>query len=434
MFGLSKNNPRRFWEALLAGDVKQVRELLEADPALAEATPPWRVHRRDETVDEHTRPLHHAASRGNAHVAKLLLVAGAAVNETARPDGHTALHEAATCGHMEVVEVLLLKQADVNAQDDHGRTAVHRAALSGHDELVMMLLAKGADASLRDGDGNTLLHCAAAGGCEQAMAKLLADGADVDACNNKKQRTPLHLVVMGADHSAYRNVTPERREARARMERIARMLLDHGADVNALDSTGDTPLDLLNFMLGDDESDPLVKLLRKHGGHWMRYHHRHAAGETMPGRHVTGAAAASGGGEGEGGGGGRGRSGAGSGAGGTMTRKGHMVVSEAADEAIELGPEPMIIGRLPECDVRYRSRTLSRRHAEISRDHGEYVIRDLGSQNGVLINGHRIHAPHLLTDGEHITLGVYEFRFERGRLLPLTPELSEEELESEGAR
>ena len=427
---MGKNKPRRFWEALLANDVKQVRELLEAEPALAEATPPWWVHRRDEAVDEQTRPLHFAAARGNAHVAKLLLVAGAAANETAAPDGHTALHEAATCGHVEVVEVLLLRDADVNAQDDHRRTAVHRAALSGHDELVMMLLAKGADAALCDGDGNTLLHCAAAGGCEQAVAKLLADGADVDACNAKKQRTPLHLVVMGADHSAYRNVSPERREARARMERIARLLLEHGADVNALDSTGDTPLDLLNFMLGDDESDTMVRLLRKRGGHWMRYHHRHAAGETMHGGRTDSPA------EGRAASPAEAKAAGDGGGGATMTRRGHLAVGEPAQELepIDLGPEPILIGRLPECDVRYRSRTLSRRHAEISQDHGEYVIRDLGSQNGVLINGHRVHAPHLLTDGEHITLGIYEFRFEGGRLVPLTQEMSEEELEAENGR
>ncbi|MEX0886123.1 MAG: ankyrin repeat domain-containing protein [Phycisphaeraceae bacterium] len=426
MFGLSKKSSTRLWESLLADEINQVRELLEAEPSLAEARPTWRVHRRDEAVHQDTPPLHFAAARGNAHVAKLLLVAGASVNATARPDGATALHEAATCGHREVAEVLLLRHADVNAQDDHGRTSVHRAALAGHDDLVMMLLAHGAATDLRDGDGNTLLHCAAAGGCEQAVHKLIADGADVDACNDRKQRTPLHLVVMGADHSAYRNTTPERREARARMERIARMLLERGADVNALDSTGDTPLDLLNFMLGDDESDALVKLLRKRGGHWMRYHHRHAAGETVGGEHVAEPTS--------------------SGGPGPLARSGHMAVSDAdpragaekaaaeTDEAIELGSDPLIIGRLPECEVRFRSRTLSRRHAEISCDHGEYVIRDLGSQNGVLINGHRIHAPHLLSGGEHIALGVYEFHFDGHRLVPLTSELSEEELESEGTR
>jgi pSer/pThr/pTyr-binding forkhead associated (FHA) protein len=54
-------------------------------------------------------------------------------------------------------------------------------------------------------------------------------------------------------------------------------------------------------------------------------------------------------------------------------------------------------------------RLVSRRHAEIEREHGQYVLRDCGSRNGTFVNGQRISEPHILRDGDEIQIGL-EFK------------------------
>jgi DNA-binding response OmpR family regulator len=61
------------------------------------------------------------------------------------------------------------------------------------------------------------------------------------------------------------------------------------------------------------------------------------------------------------------------------------------------------IGRLPDNDIVIPDRWVSRYHAEIRRDGQQYVIRDLESKNGTLVNGRRLTAPHRLVDGDQVT-------------------------------
>ncbi len=88
-------------------------------------------------------PLLFAARVGDAESAKILLAAGADVNE-ALPDGTSALVEAAYSGHGAVAAVLLSRGADPNAAAV-GYTALHAAALRGDLDLVKTLLAHGAN-------------------------------------------------------------------------------------------------------------------------------------------------------------------------------------------------------------------------------------------------------------------------------------------------
>ena len=60
------------------------------------------------------------------------------------------------------------------------------------------------------------------------------------------------------------------------------------------------------------------------------------------------------------------------------------------------------IGRWQDNDVMIDDRWVSRYHAEVHREGGQYVIEDLGSKNGTLVNGRRITAPTSLTDGDEI--------------------------------
>jgi hypothetical protein len=70
------------------------------------------------------------------------------------------------------------------------------------------------------------------------------------------------------------------------------------------------------------------------------------------------------------------------------------------------------IGRSLDNDIVIDEGTVSRQHAQLRRRYGQYVIYDLGSQSGTLVNGHPVReAP--LEDGDVVSLGGVEIHFER---------------------
>jgi hypothetical protein len=76
-------------------------------------------------------------------------------------------------------------------------------------------------------------------------------------------------------------------------------------------------------------------------------------------------------------------------------------------------PAGAIIGRSRECDVVLADANVSRRHAEIRpAAAGTWTIADLGSTNGVLVNGHRIAGLESLRPGDRIALGTADIGFE----------------------
>lgn len=60
------------------------------------------------------------------------------------------------------------------------------------------------------------------------------------------------------------------------------------------------------------------------------------------------------------------------------------------------------IGRWEDNDVAIQDRWISRYHAEVHREKDRYIVRDLDSKNGTLVNGQRIAAPTALADGDEI--------------------------------
>jgi ankyrin repeat protein len=107
-----------------------------------------------------------------------------------------------------------------------------KAAKSGDVEKLRVLL--DADADLihaRDADGSTALHCATWKGHQAIVTFLLSAGAVVNIHNNNEHwgTTPLHAA------------------AHANQATIAKMLIENGADVNAQDKDGKTPLHHTTF-------------------------------------------------------------------------------------------------------------------------------------------------------------------------------------------
>ena len=110
----------------------------------------------------------------------------------------------------------------------NGRTLLHYAAGAGSLEIVTLLLELGVNPNVQDHGRHTPLYrvaneCAGPSGPKIVRA-LVAHGGDVNACAGVTRSTPLHMA------------------ARRGHVEIAQALIDAGAQTNARDSKGDTPL------------------------------------------------------------------------------------------------------------------------------------------------------------------------------------------------
>jgi FhaA, N-terminal domain/FHA domain len=85
-----------------------------------------------------------------------------------------------------------------------------------------------------------------------------------------------------------------------------------------------------------------------------------------------------------------------------------------ADRRLLLPPGGATIGRSRDCDIVLDDAGISRRHAEISPDADGWAISDLGSTNGVIVNGREIEGRQALHTGDRVELGSTEILFEAG--------------------
>jgi pSer/pThr/pTyr-binding forkhead associated (FHA) protein len=77
-----------------------------------------------------------------------------------------------------------------------------------------------------------------------------------------------------------------------------------------------------------------------------------------------------------------------------------------------VGPGGVAIGRSRECEIVLDDANVSRRHAEVRPRGGAWVLTDLGSTNGVAINGRRVGRPQVLAPGDRIEVGTSTLVFE----------------------
>jgi serine phosphatase RsbU (regulator of sigma subunit)/pSer/pThr/pTyr-binding forkhead associated (FHA) protein len=70
----------------------------------------------------------------------------------------------------------------------------------------------------------------------------------------------------------------------------------------------------------------------------------------------------------------------------------------------ELGKEPVIIGRHPDCDVHIDDGSVSRHHAQVTFEGGQYYVQDLNSRNGTYLNNQQIHQGAKLYDQSEIRI------------------------------
>jgi ankyrin repeat protein len=194
------------------------------------------------SLEDVASPLYYAALMGLVEPARQLLDRGANVN--AQEGGYgNALQAACERGQMAIVKLLLDHGADVNAESRgyirQGDTALQSASFWGYDAIVKLLLESGADVNAQGGQLHTALHAASLAGNEAVVRLLLNHGADVNA-KGGIYHTALQAAAMeNSDVATIRLEEEADIIAQGGMkylnkhEEVVRLLLEHGADINA---------------------------------------------------------------------------------------------------------------------------------------------------------------------------------------------------------
>lgn len=97
---------------------------------------------------------------------------------------------------------------------------------------------------------------------------------------------------------------------------------------------------------------------------------------------------------------------------------------------VETTELPVVIGRSDGVHVRVACRWASRRHCEIDRIDGEFVLRDLGSRYGTIVNGQPVQQV-VLRPGDQIRVGLRRFVVELANEMVGIEHSSEAEFDGE---
>ena len=234
--------------AVMAGEAEMVRLLIEKGreartlrreerDLLGLVTAPWNTYPLFIYEPSNTPPWHDPdAARKTVATAQVLLDAGADVNSKDEC-GTTPLHAAAHTGDVGLVKLLIAHGAKLDATSTTGETPLHWAM--AHPEVAETLIRAGANVRIPDSDNSSVLDYVAGEGNIRLLRVMVECGLDVKARAEygKYGATLLHVAVQPPmmTHSAAGRVEKEDVD-------FARLLVEKGADVNARDLFGSTPL------------------------------------------------------------------------------------------------------------------------------------------------------------------------------------------------
>ena len=212
----------RFAGACISGDGDRARALLSRDPSLIE-----KPGERGKALMEN------AVGSDNRNAVRLMAELGFDLNAS-------GMHEAARYGHLDMIKLLVELGADATLKDSGHEISALGYASHYQQDHVIDYLAQFAG-----------IHQAVQSDLLDRVRELLKDDPACARERDDAGNTPLHCLDVDNRMVA--------------TEEILRLLVTHGADVNARNKEGLTPLDRLERLAGFSRRDGLAERLRGYG-------------------------------------------------------------------------------------------------------------------------------------------------------------------------
>lgn len=200
----------------------------------------------NEMSEEHGTPVAAASAKGHVEVVQMLLDCGA--NATSwrwkvKDSPESPLSAAVRSGHKSIARLLIDRGAHINRRLPCEENALSSAAAAGRDSLVNFLLQKGAPINADDARWGNAICAAYRHGDTEMVQVLINHGVDVNAGGkyppSKERRLNMHNMHRGFYKDGIIDIHSNALYAAALRghREIVQLLLDNGADVNAESGT-----------------------------------------------------------------------------------------------------------------------------------------------------------------------------------------------------
>lgn len=175
--------------------------------------------------NEHQSPIHLATVSGFHRIMDILSEKFKASIMHRTKDGSTLMHLASGAFNEQAALSFIRKGIPIHMPNKEGAKCIHIASIRGHVEVVKAIVAKGENVDSRTKDGFTPLHLAVKFGKHNLVEALLGLGANLQLKAIRGGETALHLATLVSDG-----------------QECVDLLIRSGADVDAVDNRGETPL------------------------------------------------------------------------------------------------------------------------------------------------------------------------------------------------